>query len=390
MGEYTVKNKVAIIGLGETKYYKRGQAPQSEFRLACEAIRKAADDAGIDLREIDGISGYANDRNDASRLATALGLKQVGFMGMVWGGGGGGGSAAVGNAAAAIAAGYANYVVVLRALAQGQFGRFGQAPVSQHVSGAAAYTAPYGLYVPAQWVALRTRRFMHDYGINQEPLAAVALADYYHAQFNPRAVMYGQPLTREQYDESRWIVEPFHLYDCCMENDGAAALILTNADRARDARKKPAYIMAAAQGSGYRHAATVENPFDYSSSNFKTLAPRLYEMAGITPKDVDCAQIYEHFSGAVMISLVEHGFCEPEEVMEFVTFDNITAPGGKLPVNTSGGNIAECYMHGLELVTEAARQVRGESSCQVPDCKISLVASGPMVSPVSDLLLHTL
>jgi acetyl-CoA acetyltransferase len=197
-------------------------------------------------------------------------------------------------------------------------------------------------------------------------------------------------LTREQYDKSRWIVEPFHLYDCCMENDGAAALILTTAERARDARKKPAYIMAAAQGSGYRHAATVENPFDYSSSNFKTLAPRLYQMAGITSEDVDCAQIYEHFSGAVMISLVEHGFCQPEEVMEFVTFDNITAPKGKLPVNTSGGNIAECYMHGLELVIEAARQVRGESTCQVPDCKISLVASGPMVSPVSDLLVHSL
>src|SRR5579864_5579318 len=389
MSEYTVKDRVAIIGVGETKYYKRGQAPVSEFRLACEAIIKAADDAGIDVRDIDGISGYADDRNDASRLATALGLKHLGFAGMMWGGGGGGGSGAVGNAAAALVAGYAKYVVVFRALAQGQFGRFGQAPVMQSISGAAAYTAPYGLYVPAQWVALRTRRFMHDYGINQEPLAAVAMADYYHAQFNPRAVMYGHPLTREQYDKSRWIAEPFHLYDCCMENDGSAAMILTTADRARDAKHKPAYIMAAAQGSGYRHAAAVENPYDYSSSNFKTLAPRLFEMAGITPKDVDCAQIYEHFSGAVMISLAEHGFCKPEEIMEFVTFENITAPKGKLPINTSGGNIAECYMHGLELVNEAVRQVRGDSTCQVPDAKIALVASGPMVSPVSDLIVHS-
>ena len=109
---------------------------------------------------------------------------------------------------------------------------------------------------------MRTRRFMHEYGINQEPLAAVAMADYYHAQFNPRAVMYGHPLTREQYDKSRWIVEPFHLYDCCMENDGSAALIVTTADRARDAKQKPAYIMAAAQGSNYRHNATIENSFD--------------------------------------------------------------------------------------------------------------------------------
>src|SRR6202040_2386667 len=185
MSEYTVKDKVAIVGAGETTYYKRGQAPVSEFRLACEAIIKAADDAGIDVRDIDGISGYANDRNEASRLATALGMKHLGFAGMVWGGGGGGGSGAVGNAAAAVNAGYSKYCVVFRALAQGQFGRFGQAPVSKYVSGAAAYTAPYGLYVPAQWVALRTRRFMHQYGINQEPLAAVAMADYYHAQFNP-------------------------------------------------------------------------------------------------------------------------------------------------------------------------------------------------------------
>jgi len=388
MDQYTVKDRVAIVGVGETKYYKRGQAPVSEFRLACEAIIKAADDAGIDVRDIDGISGYADDRNEASRLATALGLKQLAFAGMVWGGGGGGGSGAVGNAAAAVNAGYAKYCVVFRALAQGQFGRFGQAPVSNSISGPPAYTAPYGLYVPAQWVALRTRRFMHDYGINQEPLAAVAMADYYHAQFNPRAVMYGHPLTREQYDKSRWIAEPFHLYDCCRENDGAAAVILTAAERAHDARKRPAWIMAAAQGSGFRHNASVENANDYSSANFKTLAPRLFEMAGITPKDVDCAQIYEHFSGAVMISLVEHGFCRPEEVMEFVTLENITAPKGELPVNTSGGNIAECYMHGLELVNEAVRQVRGESTCQVPDCKIALVASGPMVSPVSNLIVH--
>jgi acetyl-CoA acetyltransferase len=390
MNEYSIKDKAAVIGVGETTYYKRGQAPVSEFRLACEAIIKAADDAGIDVRDIDGISGYANDRNEASRLATALGFKQLSYAGMVWGGGGGGGSAAVGNAAAALAAGFAKYVVVFRALAQGQFGRFGQAPVSKDISGPGAYTAPYGLYVPAQWVALRTRRFMHDYNINGEPLAAVALADYYHAQFNPRAVMYGHPLTREQYDKARWIVEPFRLYDCCMENDGSAALILTTADRARDSRKKPVYVMAAAQGSDYRQGAMTENAFDYASSNFKTLAPRLFEMAGITAKDVDCAQIYEHFSGAVMVTLAEHGFCKPEEVMDFVTFENITAPNGKLPVNTSGGNIAECYMHGLELVSEAVRQVRGESTCQVPDCKISLVASGPMVTPVSDLIVHSI
>lgn len=385
---FTVKDKVAVAGIGESKYYKRGQAPVPEFKLAVEAITKAAADAGIAVIDIDGFASYSDDRNSAVRLAAALGLPQLRFANMMWGGGGGGGSGAVGNAAAAIVAGYAKHVCVFRALAQGQFGRFGQAPPVKTVSGPPAYTLPYGMAVPAHWVALRTRRFMHDHGINQDPLRAVAMADYYHAQFNPRAVMYGHPLTREEYDNSRWIAEPFHLYDCCMENDGAAAVILTSAERARDLKQKPVYVMAAAQGAPYRGWASVENAPDYASSNFKSLAPRLYEMAGIAPKDVDVAQVYEHFSGAVMISLVEHGFCKPDEVMEYVTFENITAPNGKLPINTSGGNIAECYMHGLELVTEAVRQCRGTSTCQKPNAKISLVVSGPMVAPVSDLLLH--
>ncbi len=388
MGEYSIKDKVAIVGIGETTYYRRGQAPVSEFQLACEAILKAVDDAGLRVTDIDGFASYANERSDATRLAAALGLPQLRFSNMVWGGGGGGGSAAVGNAAAAVAAGYADYVAVFRSLAQGQFGRFGQAAGSRSVSGHAAYTAPYGLMVPAHWVALRVRRFMHEHKVTQDALAAVALASYHHAQFNPRAVMYGKPLTREAYDRSRWIVEPFHLYDCCMENDGAAAMILTSAERARDLKRKPAYIMAAAQGSGYRAGATVENAADYPSSNFKTLAPRLYATAGISPRDVDVVQVYEHFSGAVLISLVEHGFCAPDEVMEFCTFENLTWPDGGLPLNTSGGNIAECYMHGLELVNEAVRQVRGSSTCQVKDAQVALVASGPMVSPVSDLLLR--
>jgi acetyl-CoA acetyltransferase len=388
MSEFTIKDKVAIAGLGETTYYKRGAAPVSEFRLALEAIQRAADDAGLPVTAIDGIASYANDRNDSIRVATALGLPELCFTNMFWGGGGGGGSGAIGNAAAAIVAGFATCVVVYRALAQGQFGRFGATPAMRAISGPIAYTWPYGMSTPAQWIALRTRRFMHDHHISQDPLAAIAMACYHHAQSNPRAIMYGRPLTRAAYDESRWIVEPFHLYDCCLENDGAAAVIVTSAERARDLRQKPAYVMASAQGSDFRQGAAAENGPDYATSNFKTLAPRLYAMAGIEPKDVDVAQVYENFTGAVMTSLVEHGFCHPDEVMDFCTFENLTAPNGKLPINTSGGNLAECYMHGLELIIEAARQVRGTSTCQVKDAEISMVVSGPMVAPVSDLILR--
>jgi len=231
-------------------------------------------------------------------------------------------------------------------------------------------------------------RFMHDYNIGHDPQRAIARASYHHAQTNPRAVMHGRPLSEEDYDNSRWIVEPFRLFDCCMENDGAAAVVLTTMERARDLKHTPAVVMAASQGSDYRQAATAHNAPDYGTSNFKTVAARLYGQAGIGPKDVDVCQSYENFTGGVMMSLVEHGFCAPEEVEEFMTFDNFKAEGGKLPLNTSGGNLAECYMHGLELITEAVRQLRRTSTAQVEDAEISMVCSGPMVQPVSSLVLR--
>lgn len=387
MGEFTIRNKVAIVGIGETAYYRHGAAPVSEFALACEAVIKAAEDAGLAVTEIDGFASYSNDRNEPTRLAAALGIPDVSFSNMFWGGGGGGVCGAVANAAAALVAGYSKYVVVYRALAQGQFARFGQGARVNTVSGNPAYTAPYGLMSPAQHIALRTRRFMHEHGIRQDALAAIALASYVHAQRNPRAVMFGRPLTREDYDNSRWIVEPFHLFDCCLENDGAAAVILTTVERARDLRQKPVSLLGAAQGTGPRYELPTHYSPDYASANFRTVAPRLYAMAGVEPKDVDVAQVYENFTGGVLMSIVEHGFCAPEEANDFCTVENLTAPHGRLPLNTSGGNLAECYMHGLGLVNEAVRQVRGTSTAQVPDVRVSLVAGGPASAPVSSLLL---
>ena len=385
---HTIKDKTAVVGIGETTYYKHGGAPVAEFRLVVEAISKAAEDAGIDVRDIDGFASYSNDRNDPPRLASALGTKDLAFSNMVWGGGGGGGSGAVANAVAALAAGYANYVVVFRGLAQGQFGRFGQAARIPTVSYPMSYTMPYGLMSAGQMFAMRVRRFMHEHNVGQGPMRAISMASYRHAQSNPRAVMRGRPLSEEDYDNSRWIVEPFHLFDCCLENDGSAAVLLTTAERAPDIKQKPAYVMAAAQGSDYRQAAPVHNAPDYATSNFKTVAKRLYGMAGVEPGDIDVVQSYENFTGGVMMSLVEHGFCAPEEAEEFMTLEHFSAPDGKLPLNTSGGNLAECYMHGLELVTEAVRQVRGTSTSQVNDVELSMVCSGPMVQPVSDLILR--
>lgn len=198
--------------------------------------------------------------------------------------------------------------------------------------------------------------------------------------------MYGRPLDEETYDNSRWIVEPFHLYDCCLENDGAAAVVLVSAERAKDLPNKPCYLLGAMGGSHHRAGASVHNTPDYATSTFKSLVPRLYEMSGVKPADVDVLQSYENFTGGVLMSIVEHGFCEADACNEFFTRERFTAPDGELPLNTSGGNLAECYMHGLGLVIESVRQIWGESSNQVDSPDVSMTISGPMVTPVSSCI----
>lgn len=382
----SLRGEVAVAGIGETAYYKHGRSPDPEFKLALKATLAAAADAGIDPRDIDGFASYSNDRNDPSRIAAALGIRELRFANMQWGGGGGGGAAAVGNAAAAVATGMADCVVVFRALAQGQFARFGQGQQTPTVSGDRAFEAPYGVMSPGQRYGMKVMRFLDEHGIPFEAQRAIALASYHHAQSNPRAVMQGRPLDVETYDDSRWIVEPFRLYDCCMENDGAAALIIVGAERAKDLRHKPCYLLGVAAGSEYRCGAPSHNAPTYGSASFTTVAPHLYDMARVGPRDVDVVQSYENFTGGVLISLVEHGFFTAEDATEFLVKDNLIAPHGKLPLNTSGGNLAECYMHGLELQIEGVRQVRGESTAQVPNADVSMVCAGPLVTPVSSLI----
>lgn len=387
MTDRSLKGRVAVAGIGESRYYRHGQSPDPEFKLALQAILAACRDAGLAPTEIDGFASYGNERSDASRLAAALGIPQLRSATMQWGGGGGGCCAAVANAAAAIRAGMAECVVVFRSLAQGEYGRFGQSADLATVSGERAYLMPYGVLAPPQRFAMRVRRFMHDHGIRQEAMRAIALASYRHAQSNPRAVMHGKPLDEAGYDASRWIVEPFRLYDCCMENDGAAALILVDGQRARDFPHKPVYLLGAAAGSGYRAGADPHNAPGYAGANFGTLAPELYRMAGVSPQDVGVVQSYDNFTAGVAMALMEHGFFRPEEANEFLTLDNLSAPSGRLPLNTSGGNLAECYMQGFELVLEAVRQVRGTATALADRADVALVTGGPMVTPTSNLLL---
>ena len=229
--------------------------------------------------------------------------------------------------------------------------------------------------------AMRAHRFMHDNGVKQDALKAIALTSYYHAQRNPRAVMYGRPLSPEDYDNSRWIVEPFHLFDCCQENDGAAAMIVTTAERARDLKQKPAYVLSAAQGSDYRQGAVAHNDPDYGDVELqdRRQAPLRHGR--------DCAEGRRRCPGVRELHrrrahehrrarLLRAGGGERRSC----TLDNLKFDGGKLPLNTSGGNLAECYMHGLELNIEAVRQIRGESTAQVAerrDLARCLWADGP-------------
>lgn len=383
----TLKGRVAIAGVGESAYYRHGASPDPEFKLVLKAILAACADAGVDPREIDGFASYGNDRSDPVRLATALGTQRLRSATLQWGGGGGGCCAAVANGAAAVRAGLAEVVVVYRGLAQGEFGRFGQGGAEPTVSGDMAYQMPYGVLAPPQKFAMRVQRYLHDHGVERAALRAIAMASYRHAQANPRAVMHGRPLSAEQYDASRWIVEPLKLFDCCMENDGAAAVLLVNAERARGMAQKPAFILGAGMGAGHRFGASPHNAPDYASANYAGVAADLYRMAGLGPQDVGVVQSYENFTGGVVMALAEHGFFEAGQANEFLTIDNLIAPDGRLPLNTSGGNLAECYLHGFQLVLEAVRQVRGTAASLARRHDVALVIGGPMVAPASNLLL---
>jgi acetyl-CoA acetyltransferase len=380
------RGRTAIVGVGESTFYKHGRSPDSEFKMTLDAVLAACHDAGLNPRQIDGFASFSSDRNDPSRMAAALGLPELRYANMFWGGGGGG-AAAVANAACAIICGMASCVVIYRGIAQGQHGRYGDGEAMSAYGRDSSYFAPYGLLTPAQWYAMRVTRFMHDYGIKHDALRAIARTSYHHAQSNPRAVMQGRTLTDDAYDASRWIVEPFRLFDCCMENDCAAAVILVGSSQAKDFRHPAAYLLGAAQGSEYRNQARIYNAPKFASSSFSTVGPRVFAQAGVKPSEVDVAQSYENFTGGVLMSLIEHGFCAPEEANEFFTLENLTAPAGGLPLNTSGGNLAEAYIHGMGLIVEAVRQVQNRSTAQVPNVNISFMSAGPMVSPCSNLLL---
>lgn len=381
--------RTAVVGVGESAYYRPGRSPDSVLQLASTAIRRAVDDAGLEMSEIDGLVTFTTPLDTtaprAANLASWLGFGDLRFSASPTSGGGNLGAAAVNLADAAVTAGYAKNVVVYRALAQGSK-RYGHAHSASVASGDNAYRTPYGLGAPVAYNAVLSSRYMHQHGISQDALAEIALASYAHAQSNPRAVMYGKPLTREQYHASRWIAEPFHLFDCCQENDGACAVVVTSGERAVDRPQPPAYILAGASGMSPQGGYWGFNDDSFPSGRYRSLGDDLWQRAGIRPHDIDVAQFYENFTGTTLMAIADLGFCEPGDLGDFVGDGRLRAPNGGLPINTSGGNLAEAYIHGLQLVNEAVRQVRGQSVNQVADVELSLSVAGPGTPPGSAVL----
>lgn len=366
-----LRDKAAIVGIGETEYSKN--SGRTELALACEAIKRAADDAGISVAEIDGLVRYDMDSVDEVALTSHLGLRNLRWMSHT-GYGGTGGNAVIVHAAAAIAAGVATTVVCYRALNERSGRRYGQAAtwMRERVDGFEAFQMPWGLLTPAMLFGQFARRHMIEYGTTSRQFGAVAVALRRHASMNPRAMM-RTPITLEDHQNSRMIADPLRLYDCCIESDGACAVILTAADRARSFRHPPAWVMGASQGSGTRAVGIVFRE-DLAVTEAVHTAADVYRSAGVGPNDIDAAMIYDHFTPFVVFALEAYGFCPAGEGGPFVEEGRIECDG-ELPVNTHGGNHSEAYIHGLPHVIEAVRQLRGQSTAQIPNAEVILSAS---------------
>lgn len=383
------RHRPAIVGIGQSEYTRWGGITGiSQFGLAARAIVAALDDAGLDAQAIDGFASFSNDDNEAALMQLALGIPRLRWTSMVWGGGGGGSVASLAQACAAVEAGHAETVVVYRGLCQGQYRRFGR-----HWEGRTYgnFAHPYGLFAPPYMLALVLQRFMHLHGITHDHLAEVALNARANANRNPKAVMYARSLSHDDYFKGRWIAEPLRLYDCCLETDGACAVVVTSLDRARDLRCKPVEVLSTVHGSGpgWGNGALVSHNMpdeDYASTNSRALARELFARAGLQPSDIDVAQIYDHFSGLVLMALEDYGFCGRGESGDFVASGAIR-PDGSLPINTAGGLLSEAYVHGLNLLLEGVRQLRGESTTQIVDARTCLVTGGLGVAPTSGAIL---
>ena len=389
MTRHTFAGETAICGIGATEFSK--DSGRSELSLAVEAVDAALKDAGIAPSEVGGMVTYSADTNPDIDIARALGIGELTFFSRIHYGGG----ACCGiiqQAALAVQSGVADVVVCYRAFNERSGNRFGagvqgRPPMPTAENAQFAWYSPQGLLTPASWAAMFAQRYMHVSGATSEDFGRIAVADRKHAATNPKAWFYKQPITLEDHQSSRWIVEPLHLLDCCQETDGGQAIVVTSLERARDLPNKPAVIRAVAQGAW--HGQDMMTSFYRDNMDqlpeMGLVARQLWETSGLGPQDIQTAILYDAFTPFVLFTIEEFGWCAPGDAKDFVKDGNIEMGGG-LPINPHGGQLGEGYLHGVNGIAEGVRQVRGTGVNQVPDVEHVVVTSGTGV-PTSALIL---
>lgn len=364
----------AIVGIGQTDFSK--DSGRSELQLAAEASLAAIADAGLECAEVDGMVTFTLDSTDEFRLMNALGVEELNYWSRTPHGGAGA-HTTVQHAALAIEAGAAQAVLVYRAFNERSGRRFGQ-PNKRDTPLGWNWYLPFGLDTPAKIYSLSYQRYMHRYGVTNEDFGRYTVVARKHASTNPRAWFYGRPASLDDHQSSRWIVEPIlRLLDCCQESDGGVAIVVASDERAKDLAQAPVHIAAA----GDVHLADGPVMFDYYREDLADLpgtallGEQLFRRAGLTPAEIDAAMLYENFSPVVFQQLEALGFVGPGEAAGFVA-DGHIALDGSLPVNTHGGLLGEAYIHGLNNIIEAVRQVRGTAVNQVEGAARVLTCGG--------------
>ena len=384
----TLSGKAAIAGIGATEFSK--ESGRSELQLSVEAIKAALGDCGLTPADVDGLVTFTMDTSSEIAVARELGIGELRFFSRI-NYGGGAACGTVQQAAMAVATGVADVVVCYRGFNERSGQRFGQTAVwanaQVNTNGLDnAWTFPHGLTTPAATVAMQARRYMHEYGATSEDFGRVAVADRRHAATNPAAFFFGRPITLEEHQASRMIAEPLHLLDCCQESDGAVAIVVTSAERAADLAQPAVSIRAAAQGSAPdQFVMTSYYRDDIGVPEMGVVGRELWRQSGLGPADIQTAVLYDHFTPYVLMQLEELGFCDRGEAPAFVA-DGAIELGGRLPLNTHGGQLGEAYIHGMNGINEAVRQVRGTSVNQVESVEHVLVTAGTGV-PTSGLVL---
>src|SRR5579872_7296157 len=362
------RGKTAIVGIGYSEITRRSQKPLG--LLAVAACRAALEDCGLRAGQIDGLTTYPESPFAGAGNRDGIDVVSVMYLvnhlplapdirwyaqietGMI--------ASPIIEAANALIAGACDYVLVWRAMHRPEARRAGSGGGgAPRASGDAQFMAPWGCSSIVQWHALAWQRYMHRYGATREALAALALNSRRNANLNPRAFFYSQPMSREDYFNSRWIAEPLCLYDCDVPIDGCVAIVMTTAERARELKNPPAYIAGWGQNTAARRTLLHYALDDYMECG-GSLARKLWASAGLGPGDMDAAELYDGFNPSTLYWLEAAGFCRQGEGGQFVQNGRI-ALEGELPVNTFGGSLSEGRMHGMGHIAEAVRQVTGRA-----------------------------